>query len=603
MKNTLEKEMKKSSVLFIIPPYLAVDEILTGEPESWLANCAAPLGVLSIAAYIDKNANVDCQLLDLNASIAKRPDDFLNIEWSEFLKEEMSALKFNLKPDIAGIGAIFNSQLGYLKLISDYCKELWPEIVVTSGGGGPSNLSQEVFDLAPNIDGIAVGEAEKAFLNLVISKDRIKFLETGRAWKTRNRIKNKEVFSHDYVDDLDEIPFYKYDLMDRSFGVTRKIDGSSYKDYKKEELGDKLRHKGNFSNRKLSYVKEGTVAASMMTSRGCPFFCNFCASHTMHGRSMRYHTVERVITDACRLRDDFGINTLLFEDDLFFADRQKSIDIINGLAAEGFELDFSGGLSVAHLYSDKVVEAMKNAGVRVVKLAVESGSERVLSEIIKKPYRKLSTVRKVVDKLRAAEIFVRAFWVIGNPGETKEEILESLEFFKKTGFNWVSIMIAAPIAGSELYDVCKEKNLLISDRIDTFHFGKANIKLDHSTPKEFERFRYLLNLDANFVNNYDLKNNHPDKALLGLEDVLSRVPNHAFASYYMSECYRQLNDDDNANKYLNKYFEIIESNEKWAHYSKYFGLPLKPADKINNSYIPAEILNSEWTKDFFQATA
>lgn len=472
--------------------------------------------------------------------------------------------------------------------------------MVTAGGGGPSNLSQEVFDLAPNIDGIAVGEAEKAFLNLVTSKDRIKFLETGKAWKTRKRLKNKEIFSRDYIDDLDDIPFSRYDLMDRSFGVTRKIDGSTYKDYKKKQLTHKLRLKGNFANRKSSYSNKGTVAASMMTSRGCPFFCSFCSSHTMHGRSMRYHSVERVLEDARRLHDEYGVNTLLFEDDLFFADRQKSIDIINGLAAEGFEIDFSGGLSVSHLYSDKVVEAMKNAGVRVVKLAVESGCERVLREIIKKPYRKLSTVKKVVEKLRAADIFVRAFWVIGNPGETKEEILESLEFYKKTGFNWVSIMIAAPIAGSDLYNLCKEKNLLINDRIDTFHFGKANIKLDHSTPKEFERFRYLLNLDTNFVNNWDLKNGNPEKALLGLEDVLSRVPHHAFACYYIAECYRQLNDNNNTNKYMNKYFEIINSNEKWMEYAKYFGLSIKPSDKIDNSYIPNKILNSEWTKDFFQ---
>jgi hypothetical protein len=115
--------MKKSSVLFIVPPYLAIDEILTGEPESWLNNCGAPLGVLSIAAYIDKITNVDCKLLDLNASIAKKPDDFKNKEWKDFLYKEFSLLEFQLQPDIAGVGAIFNSQLGYLKLISDYCRK------------------------------------------------------------------------------------------------------------------------------------------------------------------------------------------------------------------------------------------------------------------------------------------------------------------------------------------------------------------------------------------------------------------------------------------------------------------------------------------------
>ena len=114
--------MIKTRVLFIVPPYLAVDEILTGEPESWLANCAAPLGVLSIAAYIDKYTEVDLTLLDLNASIAKRNKDFINSEWNEFLKEEMTALQMNSDPHIVGITSIFNSQLGYLQLISEYSK-------------------------------------------------------------------------------------------------------------------------------------------------------------------------------------------------------------------------------------------------------------------------------------------------------------------------------------------------------------------------------------------------------------------------------------------------------------------------------------------------
>ena len=304
--------MIKTRVLFIVPPYLAVDEILTGEPESWLANCAAPLGVLSIAAYIDKYTEVDLTLLDLNASIAKRNKDFINSEWNEFLKEEMTALQMNSDPHIVGITSIFNSQLGYLQLISEYSKTFWPEAIVTTGGGGPSNLSQEVFDMAPSIDAIAVGEAEKSFLNLVRAENRNDFLETGRAWKTRKRLQAGEVISHDYVEDLDDIPFYKYDLLDKSFGVTRKIDGSVYKDYKKGEPNQKNHNGGHFPNRKLSYVKEGTVAASLMTSRGCPFFCTFCSTHTMHGRSMRYHSVERVVEDAKRLRDDYGVNTILF---------------------------------------------------------------------------------------------------------------------------------------------------------------------------------------------------------------------------------------------------------------------------------------------------
>ena len=588
--------MLKTNVLFIIPPYLAVDEILTGEPESWLCNCEPPLGVLSIAAYVDKYAEVDFRLFDLNVSIAKRPEAFTNSEWYEFLKEEMSALLKSSAPHIVGISAIFNSQLGYLQLVSEYCKAFWPDVLLTTGGGGPCNLSQEVFDMAPCIDAIAFGEAEKPFLNLVNADNREEFLESNKAWITRKRLQTGDVFAHDYVDNLDDIPFYKYDLLDKSFDVNREIDGQCYN--KKDGDKEKDNEQGHFLNRPLNYVKEGAVTASLMTSRGCPFFCTFCASHTIHGRGVRYHSVERVVEDGRRLRAEYGVNTIMFEDDLFFADKKKSIAIIKGLAAEGFELDFAGGLSIIHINNDEVVAAMKAAGLRVAKIAVESGSERVLKELIKKPYSKLSLVKKVVKRLRDNDIFIRALWVIGHPGETKEEIFESLRFFKETGFNWVSIMIVAPIAGSELYRICKEKNLLVSDRIDTFHFGKANIRLAHSTPEEFERLRYLLNLEANFVENYDLCNGHPDKALLGLEDVLSRVPNHAFAAYYISECYRQMGEGKNAETYLVKYFDIVRSHEKWREYANHFGLPLSRSQQVRSSIRRAESANTARAQDF-----
>ena len=86
-----------------------------------------------------------------------------------------------------------------------------------------------------------------------------------------------------------------------------------------------------------------------------------------------------------------------------------------------------------------------------------------------------------------------------------------------------------------------------------------------------------LNNSTNFVNNYDMRNGHPEKALMGLEDVINRAPNHAFANYYISECYQILGDQEKAEKYLTKYFDIVESNGKWREYAEHFELPLSPA--------------------------
>ncbi len=171
-------------------------------------------------------------------------------------------------------------------------------------------------------------------------------------------------------------------------------------------------------------------------------------------------------------------------------------------------------------------------------------------------------------------MYIRAFFIIGFPGESKDEIFESVRFMKEAGFNWVAIMIATPIAGSELFKICREDNLLLSDKMEDFHYGKCTIKLSHSSPEEIEELRYLINLEVNFVENYDLKNGREDLALVGFEDVIKRVADHAFAHYFSSMCYRKLKDLDRERKSMDRYFEIIKDSPYWAGYARHFGLPL-----------------------------
>ena len=553
-----------TKILLIIPPYLSIEEAKSTEPESWMTSLTVPLGATSLAAYVGKHTDCVFKILDLNLSIVKRQKDFQQLSWDKFLQNEFDEIKKTFEPGIVGVSAIFNPQIGYMKLATNISRKLWPQSIIIGGGGGiATSLSMEVFNLSPSLDAIAVGEGELPLLALIKAKNRKDYLHTSKSWKTREKIVAQENFSHEFIQDLDEIPYLRYDLIDEGFKTSRKVDGEFHKTI--SDYSQKPRfHSGN---------SKDTITASVMTSRGCPFLCTFCASHTIHGRKMRYHSTERVVADAKRLNKEFGVNTILFEDDLCFANEKKFIKIVKGLTDSGFKMDFSSGLSVAHI-NDRTVAAMKYAGVTVAKLAVETGSERIL-KLIKKPYKKLDRVKTAVDKLRSNGMIVRGFWIMGFPEETLEEIQESYEFFVKTGFNWVAIMLASPIAGSNLYNYCKEKNLLINDRIDTYHFGKSNIKLEHSTPEELEHTRYRYNLKLNFVNNYDLKKGCPEKALMGFEDVMKRMEGHAFAAYYLAKAHSQLEDHKASKKYLNEYFSIIESNKKWFDYASEFGLPLK----------------------------
>ena len=171
-------------MLFVVPPYLGMDEINTGEPESWFTSVTVPLGVISIAAYVGKYADVNFSVLDLNVSIAKHADKFMCTKWEDFLKDELSEFLKKETPDVVGISAIFNSQIGYIDKISTYSKEFWPKTIVVSGGGGVgTSMSSEVFERAPKLDAIATGEAEIPVLNLFKAPLKLEYLEEGKGGK------------------------------------------------------------------------------------------------------------------------------------------------------------------------------------------------------------------------------------------------------------------------------------------------------------------------------------------------------------------------------------------------------------------------------------
>ncbi len=543
--------MKKTCVLLIVPPYVPIEEFRTNNPRKYsVSNISMPLGPLSIASYIRKYSNVAVDILDFNVALVKYTEVATSLNRKDFIFEQFTKLRSKKYYDIVGISALFSSNWGYLRPISEMSKDIWPEVIVVTGGGFPTNMYSYVLNNVPTIDGVAIGEAEKPFLGLVKADNKMQYLNSTSSWMTREKLKLHLVPTHDVITNLDEIPFLSYDLID--FKEYQKL--SPYHGERKSDI----------------------IAAHIVTSRGCPYKCSFCSSHTIHGRKIRYHSIERVLADIYKLKEIYGINTLLFQDDAFHFDKKRAIKILEGISTQNLIIEFPNGLSIEDL-DGEVIEALKKAGLRIATLAVESGCERVLNQIIHKPYKKLSKVKDVVFKLRKENIYVRGFFMIGFPDESMEEIQESVNFMKEVGFNWVALFIASPIVGSKLYEVCKKNNLLLSDSLEHFHFGLCNIKLPHSTPQELERLKYLINLEVNFIDNYDLRNNRFDIALIGFKDVINRVPNHAFAHYFASICYRSIGNKHLERTHFEKYSEIINDSKEWAEYANRYNLVFNPS--------------------------
>ena len=529
-------------LLFIIPPALSIDELITCgkvKYDSYIPT-SIPLGVLSISSYLRNNADVCIRVLDLNVILSNSISDRY---YNDVINEAISGEVHNLKPDIVGISALFNSNFSYLNELSKIVREMCPEAIITTGGGLPTNLYRAVLEEAPCIDAVCYAEGEIPMLELVIAIERKQYLNTDPSWITKDKLSTDFIPQAKFIRNLDDIPIFAYDLL-------------KFEEYQKHN-----RYHGDGDN---------LVVMSLMTTRGCPFRCTFCASHTVHGRKIRVLSAERVTEDIEYIIKRYDVNTFAIEDDHFLVDKQRALYILKELSNKKINIEFPNGLTV-YAIDEEIAEALKTANVKMVTIAVESGSEDVLREIIHKPL-KLGMVKKAVSILRSKEIYIRAFFIVGFPGETKEHRQQTVEFIRETGFNWVGIMIATPIAGSDLYKECEENNYLVSKNISDFHFGKGNIKTKDFTPEQIENERYIMNLDLNFINNYDMRHNNYEIALIGFNDVIKRVVNHAIAYYCAANCYEKLGNLEKSEVLRERFKEIIKNDKKWSEYAEQFGL-------------------------------
>ena len=237
-------------------------------------------------------------------------------------------------------------------------KTIFPDAVVVGGGNIPTNSYKYIYEsLNCNyFDALCYGEGEKPLLSLLQAEDPTMFLESTASWITKSKLGSGE-FSpqHDYIEDLDEIPFFDYELCDFDKHATNQVAGSSFHSVKEKR------------------------GFHVMTSRGCPYLCTFCASHRTHGRSMRVHSVERVRQDLTKLVDQFNASTIVFQDDHLMFNKDRVVEILDIVKELEVESLYQNGLTLYAL-DRPMLEAFYDAGVRHLVLPVESGSEKVLKQ-------------------------------------------------------------------------------------------------------------------------------------------------------------------------------------------------------------------------------
>jgi len=470
-------------VLFIIPPY-TIKNIDADQPKV-RSFYGFPYGVLSMATY-NKN-HADIHIVDCD------PDQ-------NYLSTIVSELQ-NFNPDIIGISLMFDTSYKYL---ADILNMINSGIIVLGGASASYSYQEMLID---KVDGICFGEGEIPFRHLI---------ETGTmdhpAWVTKKRLGSQYQPIMETVVDLDEVIDIDYTIQG--------IDIEAYQ--MKEAFSPYV----NDTRKKQFFL---------MTSRGCPFKCAFCSNSKIHGKKMRFASVDAIQNHVDRLvSPHYNMEVLTIYDDQMLIDMPRAKDIFRMLSCYNLRVEAPNGFSVAFI-DQEMAYLMKKAGMDTVYLAIESGSPYVLKELIHKPL-KLEMVKPVIEMLHKAGLFVHGFFVFGMPGETPAHRRETYNFIRESGLDWAGLNMATPVRGSQLYEDCIKNGWIQKQEILDIVDKKYIIRMPGIEPVEIEAEVYQMNIDLNFHYNRRMCIGDYETAANCFAQVLQRYPGHRWAKDYLRFC-------------------------------------------------------------------
>ncbi|MFZ3073446.1 MAG: radical SAM protein [Thermodesulfobacteriota bacterium] len=349
-----------------------------------------------------------------------------------------------LKPDIVGITAT-TPLVPDAYRVAGIAKELG--ILTVMGGKHAMILPEEAL---MHVDIVVLGEGEKAMLDIVNgARDR--------------------VIRVPYFKSLDEVPSPAWHLMDMEFYLTSK--------------------ERTPSNHLRLFPPKSRIAA-LISTRGCPYSCIFCYN-SWSDAPLRSHSPERVLSDVKHLMEKYGANAFFFMDDDFFVPRKWFKRICELFISEGINKKIIWGCqTTADHVSGEYLELAKRAGCYQVGFGFESGSQRIL-EMLKKQKTSVEDNAKAARLCRETGVKSWATFMIGNPTETMEDIQATFDFIRNNPIDGVGIHVTTPFPGTELWNWCKERNL-IPEKLDWSIFDTGHITIpacDTIPPQDIERLR------------------------------------------------------------------------------------------------------------------
>jgi anaerobic magnesium-protoporphyrin IX monomethyl ester cyclase len=380
-----------------------------------------PLGLLYIGAVLEKEG-IEVEIV---------PADVLKMGWPDIARKIRDG-----RPDIVGVTSTTENRFQSFQLIR-LAKKAYPPALTVMGGPHASMAAEDALAHIPELDIVVRGEGEETTLDLCRALERKKDANgIGHVSGITHR-KNGQVISsppRSPIFNLDGLPFPAFHLVP----------------FEKYSFQVDVPGKGRLP------------AVNIITSRGCPFNCNFCATPVNWGRAVRTRSPLNVIREIESHIEKYGSRVVHFYDDTFNLSVKRMEDISNLIVERKLPIHWLCEIRV-DLMTKPLLAKMREAGLFYVSFGIEAGSERVRSSIINKQV-KLKDFQNVVAWSKELGVIPNPFFIFSHPTETWEEAQETIRLIERyKGEVEASVAILHVYPGTPLEKTAKEIGLLPAD--------------------------------------------------------------------------------------------------------------------------------------------
>ena len=451
----------KRPKLLLINPWQTYEKQLESEYQSYI-----PYGLTCIAA-IGIQQGFETRIIDCL-------QDETRTDLGEFVRfgktyDEVQTMIEEFNPEIVGISSTFSMFESDATEVARLVKQINRKTIVILGG--VTATIPEIYEpLLQNLDVYDImsrGEGEATFIDLLNNYnqetqtiDNLSAIK-GIAYKHNNTIMTTE--ERPFIINLDSLPLPALHLLNL----------------------DKIYNNKYFSRWRNNPI--GKRSMPIFTSRGCPYNCCFCSVHSQVGYVHRTYSVDYVVSLMKKCIDEYGINHFHFEDDNLTFDVDRAKLLFTEIAKLNVTWDTPNGIRADRL-DEEMVQLMISSGIISLSIAAESGNESVRMQIIHK-HLKTESIIKAVQLCDKYDLPCIVFFVLGFPGETMENIRESITFAKELSesYNTINmVFIANPLPGTELSRISQSNGFITKEMKNSDYF--VAIRANQSPIIETDQF-------------------------------------------------------------------------------------------------------------------